>query len=256
MGFHSFWTVEHHFLDEYSHCSNPEVLYGHLSAVTKNLRLGYGVRLLPKPYNHPVRTAESVATLDLVSRRSRRVRHRPLVDARRDRRLRHRPARDARDVGRSAASHRRLLDQRRVRVLGQALVDAAAARAPEAVPGSAPADLGRDLERRRSLRDRLARPRAAVVHGRQPARAARGADPELPARPGRLQRAGRQVPQRDRGHVHDGALQRHQREGARRRRRVVRVVPEDRGAQHRVAGGVDGRGQPGARQLRLRGRGA
>jgi len=67
MGFHSFWTVEHHFLDEYSHCSNPEVLYGHLSAVTKNLRLGYGVRLLPKPYNHPVRTAESVATLDVIS---------------------------------------------------------------------------------------------------------------------------------------------------------------------------------------------
>ena len=31
MGFHSFWTVEHHFLDEYSHCSNPEVLYGHIA---------------------------------------------------------------------------------------------------------------------------------------------------------------------------------------------------------------------------------
>jgi alkanesulfonate monooxygenase SsuD/methylene tetrahydromethanopterin reductase-like flavin-dependent oxidoreductase (luciferase family) len=67
MGFHSFWTVEHHFLDEYSHCSNPEVLYGHIAAVTQNLRIGYGVRLLPKPYNHPVRTAESVATLDLIS---------------------------------------------------------------------------------------------------------------------------------------------------------------------------------------------
>jgi len=67
LGFHSFWSVEHHFLEEYSHCSNPEVLYGHLSAVTKNLKLGYGVRLLPKPYNHPVRTAESVAVLDLVS---------------------------------------------------------------------------------------------------------------------------------------------------------------------------------------------
>ncbi len=67
MGFHSFWTVEHHFLDEYSHCSNPEVLYGHLAAVTENLRIGYGVRLLPQPYNHPVRTAESVATLDLIS---------------------------------------------------------------------------------------------------------------------------------------------------------------------------------------------
>src|SRR4029078_3323614 len=30
-------------------------------------RLGYGVRLIPKPYNHPVRTAESVAVLDLLS---------------------------------------------------------------------------------------------------------------------------------------------------------------------------------------------
>jgi len=28
MGFDSFWTVEHHFLDEYSHCTAPEVLYG------------------------------------------------------------------------------------------------------------------------------------------------------------------------------------------------------------------------------------
>ena len=67
VGFHSFWTVEHHFLDEYSHCSNPEVLYGHIAALTENLRIGYGVRLLPSPYNHPVRTAESVATLDIVS---------------------------------------------------------------------------------------------------------------------------------------------------------------------------------------------
>jgi alkanesulfonate monooxygenase SsuD/methylene tetrahydromethanopterin reductase-like flavin-dependent oxidoreductase (luciferase family) len=67
LGFHSVWTVEHHFLDEYSHCSNPEVLYGHLAAVTQNIKIGYGVRLLPKPYNHPVRTAESVAVLDLVS---------------------------------------------------------------------------------------------------------------------------------------------------------------------------------------------
>jgi alkanesulfonate monooxygenase SsuD/methylene tetrahydromethanopterin reductase-like flavin-dependent oxidoreductase (luciferase family) len=67
LGFHSFWTVEHHFLDEYSHCSNPEVLYGNIAAVTENIRIGYGVRLLPKPYNHPIRTAESVAVLDLIS---------------------------------------------------------------------------------------------------------------------------------------------------------------------------------------------
>jgi alkanesulfonate monooxygenase SsuD/methylene tetrahydromethanopterin reductase-like flavin-dependent oxidoreductase (luciferase family) len=67
LGFHSVWTVEHHFTDEYSHCSNPEVLYGHIAALTRNLRIGYGVRLLPRPYNHPVRTAESVAVLDLIS---------------------------------------------------------------------------------------------------------------------------------------------------------------------------------------------
>src|SRR5436305_1191163 len=66
-GWDAFWTVEHHFLSEYSHCSNPEVLYGAIAARTERIRLGYGVRLMPKPYNHPVRTAESVAVLDLVS---------------------------------------------------------------------------------------------------------------------------------------------------------------------------------------------
>ena len=67
MGFHGFWTVEHHFLEEFSHCSNPEVLYGAIAARTESIRIGYGVRLMPKPYNHPVRTAESVAVLDLIS---------------------------------------------------------------------------------------------------------------------------------------------------------------------------------------------
>jgi alkanesulfonate monooxygenase SsuD/methylene tetrahydromethanopterin reductase-like flavin-dependent oxidoreductase (luciferase family) len=66
-GWDAFWTVEHHFLSEFSHCSNPEVLYGAVAARTERMRLGYGVRLMPKPYNHPVRTAESVAVLDLIS---------------------------------------------------------------------------------------------------------------------------------------------------------------------------------------------
>ncbi|HKY13723.1 MAG TPA: LLM class flavin-dependent oxidoreductase [Microthrixaceae bacterium] len=67
-GWDAFWTVEHHFLEEYSHCSNPEVLYGAIAAQTERIRLGYGVRLMPQPYNHPVRTAESTAVLDLISR--------------------------------------------------------------------------------------------------------------------------------------------------------------------------------------------
>ncbi len=66
-GFHSFWTVEHHFLEEYSHCSNPEILYGAIAARTSTMRIGYGVRLLPQPYNHPIRSAESAAVLDLLS---------------------------------------------------------------------------------------------------------------------------------------------------------------------------------------------
>jgi alkanesulfonate monooxygenase SsuD/methylene tetrahydromethanopterin reductase-like flavin-dependent oxidoreductase (luciferase family) len=67
LGWDSVWTVEHHFLEEYSHCSNPEVLYGAIAARTQNIRIGYGVRLGPKPYNHPVRSAESAAVLDLLS---------------------------------------------------------------------------------------------------------------------------------------------------------------------------------------------
>ena len=66
LGFHSFWTVEHHFLEEFSHCSAPEVLYGAIAAKTKKLRIGHGVRLLPFPYNHPIRVAESAAVLDLI----------------------------------------------------------------------------------------------------------------------------------------------------------------------------------------------
>jgi alkanesulfonate monooxygenase SsuD/methylene tetrahydromethanopterin reductase-like flavin-dependent oxidoreductase (luciferase family) len=66
-GWDAFWTVEHHFLEEYSHCSNREVLYGAIASRTSRMRLGYGVRLMPKPYNHPVRTAESVAVLDPLS---------------------------------------------------------------------------------------------------------------------------------------------------------------------------------------------
>jgi len=66
-GFHSFWTVEHHFLEEFSHCAAPDALYGAIAARTSRLRIGFGVRLMPFPYNHPVRSAEAAAVLDLLS---------------------------------------------------------------------------------------------------------------------------------------------------------------------------------------------
>lgn len=68
LGFHSVWTVEHHFLDEYSFSSAPGVLYGAIAARTENIRIGHGVRLLPFPYNHPVRAAEAAATVDVLSK--------------------------------------------------------------------------------------------------------------------------------------------------------------------------------------------
>ena len=67
VGFDYFWTVEHHFLREFSHCSAPEVLYGAISQRTKRIRIGHAVALLPGQYNHPVRVAERAAVLDIVS---------------------------------------------------------------------------------------------------------------------------------------------------------------------------------------------
>jgi alkanesulfonate monooxygenase SsuD/methylene tetrahydromethanopterin reductase-like flavin-dependent oxidoreductase (luciferase family) len=61
------WEVEHHFLEEYSHSSAPEVFLAACSQRTRNIRLGHGIRQVIPQYNHPARTAEVIATLDLVS---------------------------------------------------------------------------------------------------------------------------------------------------------------------------------------------
>ena len=61
------WAVEHHFLEEYSHCSASEVFLAAAAARTKRIRLGHGIRQVIASYNHPARTAEAVAMLDLVS---------------------------------------------------------------------------------------------------------------------------------------------------------------------------------------------
>ena len=61
------WEVEHHFLEEYSHSSAPEVFLAACSQRTQRIRLGHGITLMPPNYNHPARVAERIATLDLVS---------------------------------------------------------------------------------------------------------------------------------------------------------------------------------------------
>ena len=67
MGFTYVWLTEHHFLEEFSHCSAPEVMLAALSQVTTTMRLGHGVVLTPPAYNHPARVAERIATLDCIS---------------------------------------------------------------------------------------------------------------------------------------------------------------------------------------------
>ena len=67
LGYHGVWAVEHHGLLEYSHCSAPEVLLAFIAARTRRIRLGHGVTLTPHRYNHPIRVAERLATLDILS---------------------------------------------------------------------------------------------------------------------------------------------------------------------------------------------
>lgn len=61
------WAQEHHFLEEYSHSTAPEVFLAAISQRTKRMRIGHGIALMPPAYNHPARVAERLATLDLVS---------------------------------------------------------------------------------------------------------------------------------------------------------------------------------------------
>ena len=67
LGIQHAWAVEHHFLDEYSHCSASDVFLTALAARTRQIRVGFGIRQVIPHYNPPARTAEAVAMLDLVS---------------------------------------------------------------------------------------------------------------------------------------------------------------------------------------------
>src|SRR6188472_2986266 len=65
LGYDHAWVVEHHFLEEYSHSPSPESFLAAASQRTKNIRLGHGIFQVTT--NNPVRVAERVAVLDLLS---------------------------------------------------------------------------------------------------------------------------------------------------------------------------------------------
>ncbi|HET9556505.1 MAG TPA: LLM class flavin-dependent oxidoreductase, partial [Actinomycetota bacterium] len=65
LGIDYVWEVEHHFLEEYSHSSAPEVFLAAASQRTKNIRLGHGILQLTT--THPAKVVEKVSALDLIS---------------------------------------------------------------------------------------------------------------------------------------------------------------------------------------------
>jgi alkanesulfonate monooxygenase SsuD/methylene tetrahydromethanopterin reductase-like flavin-dependent oxidoreductase (luciferase family) len=67
LGFDHVWCVEHHFLEEYSHSSAPEVFLAACAAQTKRIRVGHGIVVCVPQINHPARIAERAAALDLIS---------------------------------------------------------------------------------------------------------------------------------------------------------------------------------------------
>ncbi len=67
VGFDRVWAVEHHNLRYYAHCTAPEILLSYIAAKTERIRIGHGVVMLPQKYNHPIRVAERIAALDILS---------------------------------------------------------------------------------------------------------------------------------------------------------------------------------------------
>ena len=63
------WLTEHHGLSEYSHLSSNEVHAGYLAGTTERIHIGAGIFNISPRVNHPVRTAEKVATLDHLTNR-------------------------------------------------------------------------------------------------------------------------------------------------------------------------------------------
>ena len=67
LGVQTVWVVEHHVRDGRSACPTSEAVLGGLALATESIRLGFGVVLMPPGFQHPIRVAEKVATVDVLS---------------------------------------------------------------------------------------------------------------------------------------------------------------------------------------------
>jgi alkanesulfonate monooxygenase SsuD/methylene tetrahydromethanopterin reductase-like flavin-dependent oxidoreductase (luciferase family) len=66
-GFESFWAPEHHALEVYSHCSASHLMCLAVGMKTERIRLVTGIFNLCPEINHPVRVAEQIAMIDVLT---------------------------------------------------------------------------------------------------------------------------------------------------------------------------------------------
>lgn len=64
-GFGAVWVAEHHFLGDYCNAAAPDMLLAAIARETRRIKLGFGI--VPLPLHDPVRVAERLTTLDLLS---------------------------------------------------------------------------------------------------------------------------------------------------------------------------------------------
>jgi hypothetical protein len=84
LGFQSFWLTEHHFQPEGAEMSpNPLMVQMSVAAHTKRIRLGQAANIIV--WHHPVRLAEQIATLDVISGGRVEMRHRARLSTPRER---------------------------------------------------------------------------------------------------------------------------------------------------------------------------
>src|SRR4026207_24517 len=67
LGFDQVWAVEHHFLEEYSHCPAPELFLTACAMITKKIRVGHRIVICVPEFNHSIKIAERTAVLDILS---------------------------------------------------------------------------------------------------------------------------------------------------------------------------------------------
>ena len=97
LGYDYAWEVEHHFLEEYSHSSAPEVFLAACAALTKTIRVGHGIRQVIPNYNHPCSNRRGSGDAGHRLQWTSRLRHR--------RRRNKTGARRFRDSGQGKAGH-------------------------------------------------------------------------------------------------------------------------------------------------------